>query len=152
MLPSNGVAASPVSSISRAFWTPSPLTLYRLRLGAGHDWHGPLNHVLPHVSYGAVSNVAHELEVHLFQLVGQCESVHRTEEVHRELVVVAGAVNGVVEVHELLGVVVVDVVGEHLALLDPGLLVVGGLLELVDPLVGADNATTRLFSSDSSVL
>ena len=65
-------------------------------------------------------------------------------QVDGELVVVARAVGGLVELDQLVGrrgVVVVDPVGECLAQLDPGLLVVAGLEKDVGPLVGTDDAT-----------
>src|SRR5215471_15068373 len=77
-LPSNGVAASSVSSISSALRIPRPSTLTGLVIGASQFRHGALNQALPQVSNGATPLIRVLSRLHLAQLSGQCESVHST--------------------------------------------------------------------------
>src|SRR6266480_6604187 len=77
-LPSNGVAASSVSSISRALLTLLPFTLVGVLAGAFQYRHGALNQALPQVSNGAMRLMRVLSLSHLAQLSGHCTSVHCT--------------------------------------------------------------------------
>jgi hypothetical protein len=69
-LPSNGVAASRVSSISRVPLILLPLTLTGVDAGAGQYRHGALNQALAQVSNGAVRLTRVLSLSHLAQLSG----------------------------------------------------------------------------------
>src|SRR5690348_18457972 len=77
-LPSNGVAASSVSSISRALLILLPFTLVGVLAGAFQYRHGALNQALPQVSNGAMRLMRVLSLAHLAQLSGHCTSVHCT--------------------------------------------------------------------------
>src|SRR5260370_1200446 len=79
-LPSNGVAASNVSSISRALLIPLPLICIGVvaEAGAGQCRHGALNQAFPQVSNGAILLTRWLSLLHTAQLVGHCTSVHCT--------------------------------------------------------------------------
>src|SRR5580693_8748986 len=79
-LPSNGVAASSVSSISSAFLIPLPLICIGVcrEAGAGQRRHGALNQALSQVSNGAILLIRSLSRRHTAQLVGHCTSVHCT--------------------------------------------------------------------------
>src|SRR5215831_16088283 len=77
-LPPNGVAASSVSSISRALLTLFPFTLVGVLAGAGQYRQGALNQALPQVSNGAMRLTRVLSLFHLAQLSGHWTSVHWT--------------------------------------------------------------------------
>src|SRR3984885_4275540 len=79
-LPGNGVAASSVSSMSRALRIALPLPPEPTRTGrwagAGQYRQGALNQALPQVSNGAILLTAVLSASQTAQLVGHCTSVH----------------------------------------------------------------------------
>ena len=66
-LPSNGVAASSVSSMSSALCTLLPSTVTGVPAGAGQKRHGALNQALPQVSNGALAKVRQLSRAHVLQ-------------------------------------------------------------------------------------
>src|SRR3954451_24362346 len=77
-LPSNGVAASSISSTRRALETPTPVTSTGLRALACQYRHGALNQALPQVRNGALALMRVLSAFHVLQDLGHGASVHCT--------------------------------------------------------------------------